>query len=136
MTGVQTCALPICLETLGGALRNTTMVMDGAAQLAPEERVLVFLEQAENDSFSVYGDFRGKYGLSEDGLIGTTQEEKDTFNTVFGRLMNLDELKLDIATILATKYEPRTDIATEPLDVGPYMTPEEKNALANTVLKN
>jgi len=92
----------IVVQTIGGVIENQTMIAEDSPILGKGQRVVVFLRQAKDGVFIVFGGLQGKYSVNEDGTVGS-ENERDVFINVFGRQMNLDELGKVVASITSVE---------------------------------
>jgi len=91
----------VTVQTVGGTIGNESMTMEDSPVFEKGQRVVVFLRQENNNTFTVFGGPQGKYTINNDNVAYGTQEQ-ETFNGVFGKQMTLDELEKDVNSLVSS----------------------------------
>lgn len=82
----------IVIRTIGGKIGNEEMIASEAPHFEKGQRAVVFIQQAKDGVFTVFGLVRGKYTINPDGTVGDDEEEKNFTKEVFGKEMKDVEL--------------------------------------------
>jgi len=88
----------IVIQTIGGTIGNQSMASDDTQVLKNGQRIVAFLRQTKDGTFTIFGGRQGEYTINEDGSVGA-ENERGIFTDVFGKQMNLDELGKTVASI-------------------------------------
>ena len=86
----------IMVRVLGGTVGDTTMNVSESPIFTKGERVIVFLKQNPDRTFSVVGWVQGKYTI-DNGTVGMGHE-KVFIRDIFGHNLTVSEFKQEIAT--------------------------------------
>ncbi|MFA5247730.1 MAG: hypothetical protein WC415_00580 [Patescibacteria group bacterium] len=96
--------LEIIVQTIGGTIGNETMFAEDEPKLEKGQRVIVFLRQAKNGAYIVFGGPQGAYTINGNN-VAVGEKEQNVFSDVFGKQMALDELEKQISTIVSSSEQ-------------------------------
>lgn len=88
----------LVVQIVGGTINKETMVVEDSPSFDEGQRVVVFLQKKDDNTFTVYGWSQGKYTISN-GNIADNGKEKDLFKGIFGKDMTLDEFEKEIESL-------------------------------------
>lgn len=89
----------VTVQTIGGTINNKTMIAEDSPVFQKGEKVIVFLRQKNDTTFTVYGWSQGKYTILNDKLAGN-ENEKDIFKSIFGKEMTVTEFEKQIELLV------------------------------------
>ncbi len=91
----------IVVQTFGGTIGNETMFTEDEPKFEKDQHVIIFLRQAQNGFYIVFGYSQGAYTINGNE-VAIGEKEQNTFNNVFGGKMTLDELENKISDIISS----------------------------------
>lgn len=89
----------ITVQTIGGTIDDKTIIAEDSPIFQKGDKVVVFLHQKNDATFTVYGWSQGKYTILDDRLANN-QNEQDIFKSIFGKEMTLTEFEKQIESIV------------------------------------
>lgn len=89
----------VTVQTIGGTIDNKTMISEDSPIFQKGEKVIVFLHQKNDTTFTVYGWSQGKYTILNDKLADN-QNERDIFKSIFGKEMTITEFEKQIELLV------------------------------------
>lgn len=89
-------AAQITVQVLGGDVGEEKMIVEDGPSFEKDQRIIAFLKQKDESTFTVVGWAQGKYTVQNGGAIGIG-EEKAHIKNIFGRDLTVEEFKREIA---------------------------------------
>ena len=89
----------LAIQTLGGSVNGTKMIVEGSPSFKAGDRVLVFLARDSSGTFTVNGWTQGKYTVGVNGEIGVGDEELAHLHKIFSGSRFVSDIENEIKSV-------------------------------------